>query len=222
MDICICHEEKGKTGGLCCVQALERRVAKPYAFGKRFLDEILSTLNVFHFDNKGLCCVLSEDVYRLIPLPALMSTVTTWQPQEGRFARKDPKKDIKCLKDLRSRSVELWSSLPPRSLAAEVPATSKCAPRLTRVLWQIRDPRRYHPTLMSTVPQQALQKGKHDKFSPGCKPPVSGGCIVLHWPPIPGVINSSWGLERAAGARCYLRSAAAKSAWAWQSATDVF
>lgn len=66
-----------KTEELHCVQAAERRVAKPYSFGKRFLDEFLSTLNVFHFDNKALCCVLSEDVYNLIPLPVLMSTLTT-------------------------------------------------------------------------------------------------------------------------------------------------
>lgn len=203
-------------------QALERRVAKPYSFGKRFLDEFLSTLNVFLFDNKGLCCVLSEDVYSLIPLPALISTITAWQPQEGKFAHKDPKKDVKCLKDLRSWTVELWSSLPPPSLAAKVPATSKRAPRLTRVLWQIRDPRRYHPTPMSTLPRQASQQGKCDKFRPGRKSPVCGWCGVLHWHPILRVVNSSWGMERAAEARCYLRSLVAKFAWAWQSATDVF
>lgn len=72
----MCPEEKGKTERLHCVQAAEGRVAKPYSFGKRFLDEFLSTLNVFHFDNKGLCCALSEDVYNCIPLPALMSTDT--------------------------------------------------------------------------------------------------------------------------------------------------
>lgn len=65
-----------KTEGLHRIQAAERRVAKPYSFGKTFLDEFLSTLNVFHFDNKVLCCALSEDVYNLIPLPVLMSTVT--------------------------------------------------------------------------------------------------------------------------------------------------
>lgn len=66
-------EEQGKAEGLCCVQGPG---AKPYSFGKRALDEILSTLNVFHFDNQELCCALSEDVYTLTPLPALMSAVT--------------------------------------------------------------------------------------------------------------------------------------------------
>lgn len=79
-----------------------------------------------------------------------MSTVAAQQPQEGKFARKDPKKDIKCLKDLRSWSAELRSSLPPPSLAAGVSKTSKRAPRLTQALWQIGDPGRYHPTLTGT------------------------------------------------------------------------
>jgi len=66
-------EEQGKAEGLCRVQGPG---AKPYSFEKRALDEFLSTLNVFHFDNQELCCVLSEDVYTLTPLPALMSAVT--------------------------------------------------------------------------------------------------------------------------------------------------
>lgn len=72
----VCPEEQGKAEGLRCVQAAEGRADKPYSFGKRSLDEFLSAPNVFRFDNKGLCCVLSEDVYNLAPLPALMSAVT--------------------------------------------------------------------------------------------------------------------------------------------------
>lgn len=156
---------------------MEGRVAKPYSFGKRFLDEFLSTLNIFHFDSKGLCCALSEDVYNLIPLPALMSTVTAWQPQEGKFARKDPKKDIKCRKDFRSWSTEPWASLPPPSPTAKVSKTSKRAPRLTWALWQIRHPRRYHPTLTGT-PSPAGPAAGEAWHSPNSVPSANPPSVV--------------------------------------------